>query len=291
MPKPPPRSSSGSSTPCSSRICGEQPDHPVGGDLEAGGVEDLRADVRVQADQLAAPARASTRRTASAASPPASEKPNFWSSWAVAMNSWVCASTPTVTRTSTRCGRRRARAASAASRAISSNESTTIRPTPASSAAASSATDLLLPCSAIRSAGNPARSATASSPPVQTSRPSPSSSTQRTTARAEERLAGVVDVGAAERRREVAAAARGSRPRRGRRPGCRARPTRSRTSTPAQRQRAVVGRGSRRAARPPGRARSRSAGGPPRRRPRGRSSPCRGPAGWARIASTSAPAR
>ena len=33
------------------------------------------------------------------APPPASEKPNFWSSWAVAMNSWVCASTPTVTRT------------------------------------------------------------------------------------------------------------------------------------------------------------------------------------------------
>ncbi len=34
-------------------------------------------------------------------SPEASEKPNFWSSCAVAMNSWVCASTPVVTRTST----------------------------------------------------------------------------------------------------------------------------------------------------------------------------------------------
>ena len=37
---------------------------------------------------------AKTRRTASIAAPPASEKPNFWSSCAVEMNSWVCASTP-----------------------------------------------------------------------------------------------------------------------------------------------------------------------------------------------------
>ena len=71
--------------------------------------------------------------TASAASPVASEKPNFWSSCAVAMNSWVCASTPTVTRTSTSRPGRRCRRRAAASRSISSNESTTIRPTPASS--------------------------------------------------------------------------------------------------------------------------------------------------------------
>ena len=45
---------------------------------------------------------ASTRRTASSAAPEASEKPNFWSSCAVAMNSCVCASTPVVTRTRTR---------------------------------------------------------------------------------------------------------------------------------------------------------------------------------------------
>ena len=44
-----------------------------------------------------------TRRTASIAAPLASDSPNFWSSWAVEMNSWVCASTPTVTRTSTSC--------------------------------------------------------------------------------------------------------------------------------------------------------------------------------------------
>ena len=41
------------------------------------------------------------RVAASNAWPPARLKPNFWSSWPVAMNSWVCASTPTVTRTMT----------------------------------------------------------------------------------------------------------------------------------------------------------------------------------------------
>ena len=55
--------------------------------------------------QTAQPQRAlvtcTMRRTASNASPLESEKPNFWSSCAVAMNSCVCASTPTVTRTST----------------------------------------------------------------------------------------------------------------------------------------------------------------------------------------------
>ena len=44
---------------------------------------------------------ANTRRTAAIAAPLASDSPNFWSSWAVEMNSWVWASTPTVTRTST----------------------------------------------------------------------------------------------------------------------------------------------------------------------------------------------
>ena len=48
------------------------------------------------------PGAASIRRTASNASPLVIEKPNFWSSWAVAMYSWVCASTPAVTRTMTR---------------------------------------------------------------------------------------------------------------------------------------------------------------------------------------------
>ena len=100
------------------------------------------------------PSDFSTRRTASAAS--GSAKPNFWSSCAVAMNSWVCASTPTVRRTITSATAPRSRAI-ASSRAISWNESSTTRPTPASTAAASSAGDLLLPCNVIRSAGNPAR--------------------------------------------------------------------------------------------------------------------------------------
>lgn len=83
----------------------------------------------VQAEQPQVGAWARIRRTASAASPVANEKPNFWSSCAVAMNSWVCASTPTVTRTKTGA-LRPSRAAIAASRSISSNESTMIRPTP-----------------------------------------------------------------------------------------------------------------------------------------------------------------
>ncbi|GAB3944778.1 hypothetical protein GCM10027614_35470 [Micromonospora vulcania] len=73
--------------------------------------------------------------------------------------------------------------ASAVSRSISVNESTMIRPTPASSARVSSAIDLLLPWKPIRSGGIPAASAVASSPPLHTSRCRPSSAIIRTTAR------------------------------------------------------------------------------------------------------------
>ncbi len=55
-------------------------------------------------------------------------------------------------------------------------------PTPVFTAFSSSSTDLLLPCSAIRSGGIPAASATASSPELHTSRLRPSSCSQRTTA-------------------------------------------------------------------------------------------------------------
>lgn len=55
-------------------------------------------------------------------------------------------------------------------------------PTPVFTACSSSSTDLLLPCSAIRSGGIPAASATASSPTLHTSRLRPSSWSQRTTA-------------------------------------------------------------------------------------------------------------
>ena len=58
----------------------------------------------------------------------------------------------------------------------------TIRPTPASRAAAISASDLLLPCRPMSAPGTPARSATASSPPVAVSMRSPSSCAQRATA-------------------------------------------------------------------------------------------------------------
>ncbi len=108
------------------------------------------------------------------------EKPNFWSSWAVAMYSWVCASTPAVTRTMTGATAPSS-AVSRSSRSISSKESSTMRPTPASRAARSSEVDLLLPWKPIRAGSVPARRATVSSPPEHTSRPSPSSATQRAT--------------------------------------------------------------------------------------------------------------
>ncbi len=108
------------------------------------------------------------------------EKPNFWSSWAVAMYSWVCASTPAVTRTMTRCVRP-SRSATSATRSISWNESRMIRPTPSVTARSISSRLLLLPWKPTRAMSNPARSATASSPPEQTSRESPSSATHRAT--------------------------------------------------------------------------------------------------------------
>ena len=109
------------------------------------------------------------------------------------MNSWVWASTPVVTRTSTR-GRRAGGVipsglATRISRAISSNESSTMCPTPAWTARVSSARDLLLPCRVISSGATPAASATSSSPPVHTSTPRPSSLTQRSTALEQNALA------------------------------------------------------------------------------------------------------
>ena len=114
------------------------------GDLEAGGVEDLRADVRVQPDQLAAPGAASTRRTASCG---------------VAAGQREAELLVLVRGRDELVGVRldadgdadedrwrtyRARRARAASRSISSKESTTMRPTPASSAAASSSPRLVV---------------------------------------------------------------------------------------------------------------------------------------------------
>ena len=137
MPKPPPRSISGR---VDAELVGDpglQRQHPAGGDLEAR--RSRRSGSRCGSAGRAArgPGRPAIRRTASKASPQVIEKPNFWSSWAVAMYSWVCASTPAVTRTITRAVRP-ARRRSAASRSISSKESTMIRPTPSSTARRSS---------------------------------------------------------------------------------------------------------------------------------------------------------
>ena len=114
------------------------------------------------------------------------------------MYSWVCASTPTVTRTmhavpTTPSRLADVRRALDLVEGVDDDPADAVRRAPRSI----SAIDLLLPCS--RSARREARpaSATASSPPVQTSRRSPSSRDPARDLGAEERLAGVVDVGAA----------------------------------------------------------------------------------------------
>ena len=62
MPNPPPRLSSSRVSPVASRTASEQAHDPVRGDLEAGRVEDLRADVAVQPGQRAGAGSATTRR-------------------------------------------------------------------------------------------------------------------------------------------------------------------------------------------------------------------------------------
>jgi hypothetical protein len=74
------------------------------------------------------------------------------------------------------------RAAVCATRETSISLSITIVPTPAATARSISASDLLLPCIPMREGSTPAANATASSPPLATSTPSPSSVTQRATA-------------------------------------------------------------------------------------------------------------
>ena len=101
MPNPPPRSSSATCTPCSactraassSTRCAATSNPPVSKICEP---------MCECSPANSSCGSAITRRTASSAAPEASEKPNFWSSCAVAMNSCVCASTPVVTRTRTR---------------------------------------------------------------------------------------------------------------------------------------------------------------------------------------------
>ena len=209
MPKPPPRSSSGISTPSSSetRACRVSTRRVATSKPEVSKI--WRADVGVQA------------RAGRAAEPPAPggpprrrrprqiEKPNFWSSWAVAMYSWVCASTPAVTRTITPTGAS-CPAASSASRSISSKESTTIRPTPASTARRSSAHGLVVAVEADPGrvdAGAQRDGQLAGRADVEAQ---PLLGDPAGDRGAEERLAGVVDVVALERLRKARARPRKS---------------------------------------------------------------------------------
>ena len=110
-----------------------------------------------------------TRSTAMSASPFSRLKPNLESFCPVEMNSWVWAETPGVIRSKMGGIGARDDSARRSKRSISSNESTTIRCTPASIAMVSSATLLLFPWSTHADAGTPAESAIWSSPPEATS--------------------------------------------------------------------------------------------------------------------------
>jgi hypothetical protein len=112
--------------------------------------------------------------------PEATESPNFWSSWAVAMNSWVWASTPTVPAPA-RAGRRRP------ARGIGDPDDLVegVQHDPAH-AGMHRPLDLghrlVVSVQQDPLGWHPARSATSSSPPDAASMPRPSSCTQRATA-------------------------------------------------------------------------------------------------------------
>ena len=152
------------------------------------------------------------------------------------MYSCVWASTPTVTRTST--GATTPSSAATVGDAVDLVEGVDDDPADPVVERRARSRRRSCCCRASRSAppGTPARSATASSPPVQTSRRRPSSRHPARDRGAQERLARVVDVGAAaqvgeglgEASPERRAPGRGSRPRRGRRPACRTRAASSR---------------------------------------------------------------
>ena len=134
------------------------------------------------------------------------------------------------------------RASSRARRSISSKLSTTIAPTRWPRAAASSASDLALPCSTSRSGAKPAASARCSSPPEATSQHSPSLGEQGEHGGAGKRLRGehhveVLVAGVAAGLRGTRARGRAGRPRRRRRRASRTRArARSRRSPPTSRR-------------------------------------------------------
>ena len=184
MPKPPPRFSSPSTSPVAWCTCPSRPTTRCAAASKPA-VSKICEPMWLCSPVSCSAGSRMTRTAAVSASPVASEKPNFWSSCAVAMNSWVCASMPTVARISTGTGAPPAAtraAASGSSRSISSKESThdvadagvdgQLRARPATCC-----------CRAARSArrGSPAASARASSLPLQASRCRPSSAIQRAT--------------------------------------------------------------------------------------------------------------
>ena len=127
------------------------------------------------------------------ASPEATPKPNFESTWPVRTNSWVWASTPGVTRTSTFgheavLGVERGQPVELVE-AVDDDAADAGR----ARGPRARSSDLLLPCSTSRSAGTPAARATCSSPPVATSRCRPSSCDEPGHGHAQERLGRVGD--------------------------------------------------------------------------------------------------
>ena len=102
MPRPPPRLISSTSTPWVSRTAAASPTTRCAATSNPA-VSKICEPMCECRPPNCSDGASRTAATARAADPSRSENPNFWSSCAVAMNSWVCASTPTVTRTITRC--------------------------------------------------------------------------------------------------------------------------------------------------------------------------------------------
>ena len=183
-----------------------QPQHPAGGDLETVGDEDLRADVRVQSEQLEARIgeHAAYRVERVAAGDREAELLVLVRCRDVFVRMRLDAGGHP---DHDRCGDAELGGQRRASRSISSIESMMMRPTPTSSARRSSATDLLLPCSPMRRGrelglDRDGELATGAHVEVEALLGDPARRGD-----AEECLAGVVDVGVGERLLEAARAA------------------------------------------------------------------------------------
>ncbi len=175
MPKPPPRLSSGTGPSARRRSCRSRRRRADSTKASVSKIWLPMWACRPVKERDACDRMRATRPGASA-----SVIPNFWSSRAVARYSCVWACTPLFTRRRTGWTRP-CPAAAAATRSTSIALSTTIWPIPAPTARSISATDLLLPWKPRRAGSAPPASATASSPPEQTSMCRPSSTIQSAT--------------------------------------------------------------------------------------------------------------